>query len=349
MISVVIPARDALAHYRDCLTSLLGQDPAPEVIWVDSASTDGSSARVKAEFPDVRVIDLEYNAGYRGGANLGAGEARGAMIVIANQDVRFEAGFLRAIREVADRHPEAAIIAPKILDFDQPHLVNEAGNTLHCSGLYGSRGLGAPASEYSAEARLAAMSGCCFVIRRESWIAAGGFSRDFDLFDTGWHASYEDADLAWRVRLAGGEILYAPDAVMAHKFQRKPMSAERFRSYEWGRWMTLARNYRLSTLFLLAPVLIAVEAGVLLFAGFQGLLGPKAGAVRWMLTHIPAVLERRRRVQGSRQVSDGVILREMSATIDVSHQVRGLPARTLVLLFDLLSRLNYAVARAVVR
>ena len=325
VISVVIPAHEALAHYRDCLSSLAAQDYRDfEVIWVDSASRDGSLERVREEFPSTRVIALPSNAGYRGGTNAGCAEARGELIVVANQDVRFDAGFLTALAEGAGRYPEAAIFAPKILDFDDPDRINEAGNTLHFTGLYGSRGLGAPAGDLAEESVLAAMSGCGFMVRRSAWTAAGGFSRDFDLYDSGWHASYEDADLAWRVQLAGHTIRYLPGAVMFHKFARKPMTPARFRSYEWGRWMTLARNYSLATLLLLGPALLAVECGMLLFAASRGMLGAKLGPVLWIVRHAPLVLERRRAVQATRRVPDSVILQRMAATIDVSHHLRGL-------------------------
>jgi GT2 family glycosyltransferase len=346
VISVVIPAHQALAHYRDCLSSLFAQTFRDfEVIWIDSASTDGSLQRVREEFPDVRIIALESNAGYRGGTNAGCAEARGDLILVANQDVRFDERFLAALDDAARRHAEASIFAPKVLLFDDPAQINEAGNTLHFSGLYGSRGLGAPASSYAEETPLATMSGCCFLIRRSAWEEAGGFSRDLELFVSGWHASYEDADLAWRVRLAGHAIAYIPSAMMFHKFERKPLSAARFRSYVWGRWMTLARNYRVSTLVIIAPVLLLIELGMLAFALRQGFASTQFKIAFWMLRHGRLILGRRRAVQATRRVTDAVILREMAATIDVSHRVRGFAARLAVLGFDLVSRVNYTLAK----
>jgi GT2 family glycosyltransferase len=348
VISVVIPAYDALPHYEDCLSSLEAQTARGfEVIWVDSASRDGSLEAVRSRFPHVRVLALGENAGYRRASNAGAGIASGDLIVIANQDVRFDREFLTAVETAAARWPEAAILAPKILDFSNPALVNEAGNTLHFTGLYGSRGLGAAAVEFDEPSTLAAMSGACFAIRRPVWDEAGGFSGDFDLLDTGWHASYEDADLAWRVRLMGYAVRYAPAAVVLHKFERKPMEGARFRSYEWGRWMTLARNYRLSTLFVLLPSLLMIELAVTSWAALRGMLPIKLEAAGWFAGNLPTVYRLRRAVQQTRRVSDGAVLREMSPAIDASHLVEGFVARLLLLGVDLLCRANYAVARLI--
>jgi len=213
------------------------------------------------------------------------------------------------------------IIAPKILLFDRPDLINEAGNTLHYSGLYGSRGLGAPAYRFDEPEQIAAMSGCCFLIRRDLWLRLGGFSEDFDRFDTGWHASYEDVDLAWRAQLAGYRVVYCPRALMYHKYTSKSWRGERFCSYEWGRYLTLLRNYEGRTLALLLPLLVALEAGAWLFAFLGGpkALRAKAGVMAWLLRNRGEVMAMRRRVQAMRRVGDRTIVARMSRQIRVTH------------------------------
>lgn len=214
-----------------------------------------------------------------------------------------------------------AIVAPKILMFDDPTMINEAGNTLHYTGLCGSRGLGSPAIDYSTHETIAAMSGCCFLIRRAVWVALGGFSEDFDQFDTGWHASAEDMDLAWRTQLAGFKVVFCPTSIMYHKYSSKGMIPPRFCSYEWGRYLMVFRNYELATLFLLFPMLVALEAGAWFYAIWKGRpwLTAKARVMYWIATNIGKVNRMRQDVQIKRQIRDVVILSRMSSTINFTH------------------------------
>ena len=70
--SVVIPnwnGRDLLEKYLP--TVLAACAPADEVIVVDNASTDGSAEFVERVFPQVRLLRMERNLGFGGGANAG--------------------------------------------------------------------------------------------------------------------------------------------------------------------------------------------------------------------------------------------------------------------------------------
>ena len=347
--SIVIPAYNADAYYRECLTSIQAQTIRDfEIIWVDSASTDDSPARVTAEFPAVHVLELDRNAGYRGGANAGAAAATGEYLVICNQDVRVEPDWLERMIAAMETDPSIGIVAPKILLYEQPAVINEAGNLLHFSGLYGSRGLGRPAAAFSQREALAAVSGCCFLVRRTLWNQLGGFSTDLDRLDTGWHASYEDVDLAWRAQLSGASIVLAPDAVMYHHFERKGMFPERFCSYEWGRTITVIRNYGVTALLLLSPMLLFLEAAMTFYALLKGRawLRAKRKVWAWCLRHPGELRAMRRRVQAMRRVPDCRIVARMSPVIEISHQFSGRAGRIVQGCFDLFARPLYAMVRA---
>jgi len=328
LASIVVIAYNAANHLDDCLGSLFRQTfPAGEfeVIWVDSCSSDHSAQTIRERYPQVRVLALEHNLGYRRGINAGAALARGQHLVVLNQDTLMDREWLAQLVAAAEADPGVGIVAPKILMYDRPEIVNEAGNTLHYSGLYGSRGLGAHSSVYNRPETLATMSGCCFLIRRALWLRLGGFSEDFDQLDVGWHASYEDVDLAWRAQLLGYRVLLNPQAIMYHKYTSKGLVAGRFGSYEWGRALTLARNYQVRTLILLAPLLAAIEVGAWLYALSQGRasVAVKLRVTSWLLTHLSEVRRMRRRVQAQRAVTDRAIIERMSPRIGVAHVMAG--------------------------
>src|SRR5260221_2249266 len=72
-IGIVIVNWNTCDLLRDCLRSLKTGDPSVSrrVIVVDNASTDGSAAMVRSEFPAVEVINNPTNGGFSQANNLG--------------------------------------------------------------------------------------------------------------------------------------------------------------------------------------------------------------------------------------------------------------------------------------
>lgn len=321
-VSIVIPAYNAAEHFEDCLGSIFSQTFKEfEVIWVDSASIDDSVQQISGRYPQVKLIVLTSNIGYRGGINVGARAARGEYLVICNQDTAMNRDWLAQMVASIEADPSVGIVAPMILMFGDRTVINEAGNTLHFTGLYGSRGLGCSVTEFGNPEVIATMSGCCFLIRRELWEKLGGFSEDFDQLDTGWHASFEDVDLAWRAQLIGYAVMFCPQAIMCHKYEAKGMPPERFCSYEWGRYLVILRNYELKTLVLLIPSLLIWEFGAWLYAIVKGQrwLIHKIRVMHWLITNITKLKQMRYRIQSMRIVSDRDIIERMNSEIQVIH------------------------------
>lgn len=321
-VSIVVPAYNAIPYFESFLSSIYCQNRIKfEVIWVDSSSTDESVQKIRVQFPQTKIIELKSNAGYRRAANIGAREAQGEYLVICNQDTKVECDWLGQLVSSAETQLTVGIVAPKILMYDDPGIINEVGNTLHFTGLYGSRGLGAPATMFNVPEVIATVSGCCFLIRRALWEKLGGFSEDFDQFDTGWHASYEDVDLAMRAQLLGYKVVYCPQALMYHDYKSKGMIPERFCSYEWGRYLFILRNYELKTLILLIPMLVALELGSWLYAVAMGRpwLMSKIRVMNWFMRNGYVLNTMRSRVQSMRVVDDRVLIARMSSKISLTH------------------------------
>jgi N-acetylglucosaminyl-diphospho-decaprenol L-rhamnosyltransferase len=199
---VVIPTFRARDMLERCLRALAA-DPSPKrVIVVDNASTDGTGELVRREFPDVRLLSLPENAGFGRAVNAGARAGTGEAIVLVNNDVIVEPGFV------------AAITAP----LEQPGVGMVAGLTVipgseqvDAFGIELDRGLSAyNRGRRGADAgRLAMPSGGAAAYRRTAWDEAGGF--DGALFAYG-----EDVDLGLRLRAAGWEVAEAAAARGVH-------------------------------------------------------------------------------------------------------------------------------------
>jgi N-acetylglucosaminyl-diphospho-decaprenol L-rhamnosyltransferase len=202
---VVIPtwrARDLLAR---CLSALRA-DPSPKrVIVVDNASGDGTAELVRSEHPEAALIEMPENVGFGRAVNAGVRAGEGEAIVLLNNDVLVEPGFVGAIAAPL-ASPGVGMVAG-LTTIPDSGVVDGFGIELDRALAAYNRGRHAPVG--TAVGRLAMPSGGAAAYRREAWEAAGGF--DEALFAYG-----EDVDLGLRLRTLGWEAAEAPDARGVH-------------------------------------------------------------------------------------------------------------------------------------
>jgi GT2 family glycosyltransferase len=115
-VSVCIANWNCRVRLRACLRSLrtLRQKVRLEVIVVDNASSDGAADMVAAEFPRVRLIRNDANAGFARANNQAAARARGRFLFFLNNDTVLHPGTLRQLLDYAEAHPEAGIVGPRL-------------------------------------------------------------------------------------------------------------------------------------------------------------------------------------------------------------------------------------------
>ena len=324
-VLVVVVTRNSRTNLDECLGSMSAQTYEPfRILVVDSGSTDGTVEHIRSGYPAVGVLETGRNVGYRTGNRIGMADGKDDYVVVCNDDVEVDPQWLSSMVSAMERNPEFGLVTPRILFFHDRGRINVAGNTLHYSGVYGARGANDAAMTHDSPCELAAVSGCCFMIRRAVLDEIGGFSEDLDEHDTGWHASFEDLDLSWRAQIAGYRIGYIPDSMVYHKYVRKETTPAMFESWEWGRYMVVVRNYSTVGLILVAPILVALEVMSLAVAIARGRewRRRKGRVIRWLWVNRSRVREMRRKVQSTRRVEDDEIVSRMSPRIRLSHLVR---------------------------
>lgn len=211
LFSVIIPHWNGIRFLPDCLGALQAQTyPAIEVIVVDNASSDGSQALIKADYPWVRLIELPTNTGFTGACNTGMRAATGEVICLLNNDTEVAPTWAAEVMDAFARHPEAGSVASKMLLFDRRDHIHTTGDTFSLDGRAGNRGIWEKdTGQYEREEFVFSACGGSSAYRRALLDAVGLLDDDFFFL-------MEDVDLGWRAQLAGWRCLYTPTAVVYH-------------------------------------------------------------------------------------------------------------------------------------
>jgi GT2 family glycosyltransferase/glycosyltransferase involved in cell wall biosynthesis len=211
--TVVIPnwnGKDLLERYLPSVIEAIQGHEANEIIVVDNASTDGSAEFVRANFPQVNLIEMRENLGFGGGANAGFRAARNDVVVLLNSDMRVAPDFLPPLLEgFAD--PEVFAISCQIFFTDPNKLREETGLTQGWweDGLLRVRHRLDPAIDEPYPCFYGGGGSCAF--DRVKFLELGGF-------DELYHPFYlEDTDLGYQAWKRGWKVLYQPHSVVFHE------------------------------------------------------------------------------------------------------------------------------------
>ncbi|MEV0675084.1 glycosyltransferase [Actinosynnema sp. NPDC050436] len=168
------------------------------VVVVDNGSSDDTVPRVRREFPEVRVIALERNAG-AAARNAGVRAADTPYVAFCDDDSWWAADALPRAEALFDAHPRLGLVAARVV-------VEPSGSLDPVCGSMAVSPLGT-------DPRLPGPSVlgfiCCgAVVRRDAFLAVGGFAPL--LFFCG-----EERLFSWDLAAAGFACCYVED-VRAH-------------------------------------------------------------------------------------------------------------------------------------
>ncbi len=217
---------------RECLRSVYAaRGPlAFSVCVVDNASSDGSAAMVRAEFPQARLVESPVNGGYAAGNNLGLralGFDKGRhdgprYALLLNPDTVVPEHGLAGMVAYLDAHPAAGAAGPKLVlptgELDlacRRSLALEAFvyRILGLSQLFPrSRRFGQYNLTYlspDVETEVGAVVGAFMLVRREAISQAG-------LLDEAFFMYGEDLDWAYAIKQAGWQVRYNPAVTVLH-------------------------------------------------------------------------------------------------------------------------------------
>jgi GT2 family glycosyltransferase/protoporphyrinogen oxidase len=232
-------------HYEDtheCLSSIqqVNYDNL-KVLVVDNGSTDGTPEKVQANFPEVEVIGTGHNLGVPWGYNVGfsfALQSGAEYVLMLNNDTIVDPQILAHLIAASEPDPQAGIIVPKILYYDDPGVVWSVGGRYRkFPPAHVILGQDRPSSEFDESFYLEYALSCGLLIHRRAFESAG-------LFDPGYFFFFDDWDFTHRVRAHGLHIIFVPEAKMWHKVSKSTRDSNKA-SFFWKTWgESSARFYR---------------------------------------------------------------------------------------------------------
>lgn len=208
-VAVIIVNWNGRPWLESCLPALQRQTYQDfEIVVVDNNSEDGSTRWLAEHWPDVRVLAQSQNTGFSLANNIGIRATGGKYVVTLNNDTRVEPTWLAELVGAA-AGAYVGMVAPCIIQWREPTLLDSAGIEVDRAGIAWQRGWNRPVSALSVPGEVFGPSAAAALYRRTMLEQIGLFDEDF-------FAYYEDVDLAWRARQAGWRCHYAPEATVAH-------------------------------------------------------------------------------------------------------------------------------------
>jgi N-acetylglucosaminyl-diphospho-decaprenol L-rhamnosyltransferase len=204
-----------------CLPELGRQlSTCPHVIVVDNGSDDGCAQVALTHLPQAQVIALPTNLGFGAANNRALAKVETPFSLLLNPDCELSSAKLVQLLAAADQFPEAAMLAPQLLDTKgQPE-----ANYRWPSTLWTSKG---PVA--TGPTSVGFVCGAAMLLRMSVCQPTGFFDETFFLY-------YEDDDLCLRFFKAGLSMVVVPSVQAVHRSRgsvkgRAPYKAEYLRGF----------------------------------------------------------------------------------------------------------------------
>jgi len=220
--TVVVPTRDRPEMLADCLESIARSDyPRDrfEVIVVDDSEPGDSRAAAVVNAVGGRLDVSLHESNARGPSaarNVGAGEARGGVLLFTDDDCRVDALWVRTLALAVRDTPATAAGGRIVNQFDDNRWSTASQRVIDIVYAY-----------YNADpTRATFLASNNFAVHADAFRELGGFDEDFR-----WA---EDRDFCRRWLSAGHELIYVPAAIVEHAHRLTPQAYVR-QQFAYGR------------------------------------------------------------------------------------------------------------------
>ncbi len=275
-ISIVIITYNSGLFIKECIESLFVQSVVPDkIIVVDNNSKDETMGILNSYGNKLTIISLKYNSGYSEAANIGIKNSMGNVVIISNPDVIYDNKFIKNIKKKFETNPEADMISPLILRFDEKR-IDSTGQFPSLSLFVKERGYNKKLENFKVnEDEIFSVCGACTVFKRES---LEKLKLNDEYYDEDFFIFWEDFDIGWRAELLGLRKIFFPGAIVYHYrsgtikktfISKISLTLSRRKDIVYhivkNRYLTLIKNFRLKRNFYNIPFILIKD---ILWLGF---------------------------------------------------------------------------------
>jgi GT2 family glycosyltransferase len=217
-VAVCLVTYDSAPDLPGCLEAIGRLDHRPlEIVLVDNASRDGSLETARSHVPEgipIEAMASPENLGFAAGMNAAFARTQAPFVLTLNADARPSPDYVTRLLARADG--AGAMIGGITGKLVRPTGdLDACGMRLTASWRHLDRGSGeSDRGQFSIPERVFGATGAASLFRRE---ALDDVAVEGEIFDPRFHSFREDAELCFRLRERGWEVLYEPAAVCEHR------------------------------------------------------------------------------------------------------------------------------------
>jgi N-acetylglucosaminyl-diphospho-decaprenol L-rhamnosyltransferase len=223
-LSIIIVTWRSYDYLRACIRSICREtrDLIFEIIVVDNASGDDSEAMIGKEFPNVRFFQSRENLGFAKANNFGYAHSSGSVLLFLNPDTEIRDNVFAEMVIHLRSHAAVSAVGARLLNTDgslqtscvqaYPTICNQILDSealrrlFPGSSLWGTRAL---FSNHGRPVNVDAISGACFMVKRDVFAAVGLFTEAYFMYA-------EDLDLSYKITKSGKHVQYLPGCEVIH-------------------------------------------------------------------------------------------------------------------------------------
>lgn len=270
-LSIAIVNTNTCELLRACLQSIRDTqgDLNVQTVVVDNNSWDDSVQMMKAEFPEVHLIENDYNAGFPKATNQGLAASTGRYLLLLNPDTIVKPNCFQLMMEFLEKNPDVGAVGPRIryptgkLQYSArtfPNLLTGAFNSKSIlTRLFPnnpwSRAYTARDEDYERTRDVDWLVGACIMVPRRVYEEVGGLDEIYFLYS-------DDVDWCLEMKKRGWRRVYYHEPEIVHYEEQtiRTMPVLTITHRHKSMWLYYRKHYPRA--WWRAPLHAAVYAGI---------------------------------------------------------------------------------------
>ena len=208
-VTVVIPNYNNKELLDNLLKSIRNSLSLSQVIVVDNASEDDSVSFIRENYPEICLVENDYNKGFACAVNQGIKLVKTDFVFLLNNDTIIERDTLNHLVNTISSSPDIFSVSSKMIQYFNKNLLDDVGDEYTIMGWSKRRGYGKEVTCYSKNEEVFSACAGAALYRMSIFDEIGYFDENFESY-------VEDMDLSFRARLAGYKSYYSSGAVVYH-------------------------------------------------------------------------------------------------------------------------------------